>query len=152
MKLNFLRDCKIIRVEGPAVAATSTLTSDVVDMQGYDSVAFIADLGDVTSGSVLLLTAKGNTANSVSSPTPLAYPETAGGTAGASDYDDKLLAIDIQKPRERYVFCTLARGTQNAVVNGIYAILYNAHEMPLDDTAVAALYKAYNEANDPAGT
>jgi hypothetical protein len=117
MNLNLFKDAKVTRVANGAVAAQTLITSSVLDMQGYDSVAFIALLGDITATCVLLLTVKGNTANSTSSPTPLAYPDTAGYTAGATDADNALLGIDVQKPRERYVFCTLARTTANAVVN-----------------------------------
>lgn len=149
MNLNFLRDCKITHVEGAAVAGTTTLTTDPVDMQGYDSVAFIAQLGDVTSGSVLLLTVLGNDTNDTVSP--LAYPETAGLTAGASNADSQMLAVDVQKPRERYVYATLARGTQNAVVDGIWAIQYNAQNKPLTDAALDALFIDWAVANDPTG-
>lgn len=127
--LNMLKDAKIMRVENSAVAGTSTLVSDIVDMRGYDSICFVAILGDVTSGSVLELHAKENSANSTSGSTELAG--NAGGTAGASDADNKLLVLDVQKPRERYVYCELERASQNAVVDGIIAILYNSHERPL---------------------
>ena len=118
-----------------------------MDTQGFDSVAFIVALGDVTATSVLLLTAKTNTADSTSSPTPTTLAETVGFTAGASDADNKLLILDLHKPRDRYVFATLARGTANAAVNGIYALLYNAQQMPLTvDSSVID----YASVNDPA--
>ncbi len=128
--MNLLYDAKFTVVEASAVAGTSTLTTDVLDMTGYDSVMFVAMLGDVTDTSVLALTAKGNSANSTSSPTPTTYEGAAGFTAGASDADNKLMIVDIEKPRDRYVFATLARGTANAVVNGIIAIQYNGHLKP----------------------
>ena len=120
-------------IEAAATADTTTLTTDVLDMQGYDGVVFIAAFGDVTSGSVLLLSVLENTANSTSSPTPTAISgATAGATAGASDYDAKLIAVDVQKPTKRYVYATLARGTQNAVVNGVTAIRYKgSHSCPV---------------------
>jgi len=127
---NLLYDAKFIVVENAAVAGTSTLTTDVVDMLGYQSIAFIAKLGDVSDTSVLALTAKGNSANSVSSPTPTTYAGAATYTAGASDADNKLMIVDIEKPRDRYVFATLARGTANAVVDSIIAVLYNGDLRP----------------------
>lgn len=127
---NLLYDAKFTVVEASAVAGTSTLTTDVLDMTGYDSVMFVAMLGDVTDTSVLALTAKGNSADSVSSPTPTTYEGAATYTAGASDADGKLMIVDIEKPRDRYVFATLARGTANAVLNGIIAIQYNGSLKP----------------------
>ncbi len=149
--LNMLRDTKITRLANDAVAGTSLITSSVLDMQGYDSVLFIALLGDITATSVLLLTAKGNTANSTTVPTPLAYPDTAGYTAGATDADNKMLALDIQKPRERYVFCTLARTIANAVVDGIIAIQYNSNNKPNLDATLTTLFLAWATSNDPTG-
>jgi hypothetical protein len=130
-------NCAIDYVEAAASAATTTLTTDVLDMQGYDGVTFIAALGDVTDTSVLLLSVFENTANSTSSPTPTAISgATAGATAGASNYDSTLLVVDVQKPSKRYVYATLARGTANAVVNGVLAIRYKgSHSCPVTQGA-----------------
>lgn len=146
MHLNFLYDAKIIRVENASAAAQTEVVTDVVDMQGFDSVAFVALLGDVTSGSVLTLTLKTNSANSVSSPTPVTTEVAATYTAGASDADNKMLVIDAHQPRDRYVFASLTRTTANAVVDGIIAILYNAGERPvtIDATVLASEF-----VNDP---
>lgn len=146
---DFLREGKLSIVEAPAVAGTSTLTTDILDMTGYDSVAFIALLGDVTSGSVLALQVLGNDTNDTVSPTTYAAA-VAGLTAGASDADNKAIIVDVQKPRDKYVYATLARGTQNAVVNGILAYQYNKHQKPFSLTDLAALYAASVSVNDPA--
>lgn len=148
MNLNFLRDCKITRVEASAVAGTTTLTTDILNMQGYDSVCFIALLGDVTDTSVLALKVLGNATNDTVSPTE--YAGNAAFTAGASNADSKMLIVDVQKPRDQYVYATLARGTANAVLDGIIAIQYNSHEKGLSDAALDALYLDWADLNDPA--
>lgn len=147
--INMLKDAKVSRVANAASAAQTAVTSAVLDMQGFDSVVFIALLGDVTTGSVLTLTGKGNSAASTSSPTPKVYPGAPTFTAGASDADNKVMILDIQKPRDRYVFAELTRTTANAVVDGIIAIRYNSHERPLVDQDVSVLVSAL--LNDPAG-
>lgn len=132
MLKNLLKDCKISRVENAAAAAQTELQTDVLDMSGFDAVCFIALLGDVTTGSVLTLTAKQNTANSVSSPTPTDVTDgDATFTAGASDADNKLLVVDVIRPAERYVFASLTRTTANAVVDGIIAIQYRTKDFPV---------------------
>jgi hypothetical protein len=99
-------------------------------------VMFIALLGDVTSGSVLTLTPKSNTANSTSSPTPTSHTGAAATfTAGASDADSKALITDLYKPLQQYVFANLTRTTQNAVVGGIIAIQYSAGSRPTSHDA-----------------
>lgn len=131
---NLIKGIKVTVVEAAAGAAQTELVSDVLDMTGFEGVMFLALLGDVTSGSVLTLTAKGNSANSVSSPTPVAQGN-ATFTAGASDADSKVLAVDVYKPPLRYMFASLTRTTQDAIVGGVIAIQYGAHNKP---TAQAA--------------
>lgn len=133
--MNLSKDCKITVVEAAAAAAQTDLTTDVLDMTGFEGVMFIALLGDVTSGSVLTLTAKGNSANSVSSPTPVTQKATDAFTAGASDADSKVIMVDVYKPTLRYQFAVLSRTTQNAVVGGIIAIQYGAHNRPTSHDA-----------------
>lgn len=137
---NMLKGVKITVVEAAATAATSDLTTDVLDMSGYEGVMWIALTGDVTSGSVLTLTAKGNSANSVSSPSPITQKASGAFTAGASDADSKAIVVDVFRPTLRYQFAVLERTTQNAVVGGIIAIQYTARNKPTtqDATVIAS--------------
>ena len=133
--MNLLKNCKITMVAASSAAATTDVTSSVLDMSGFEGVLYIAVLNDVTSGSVLTLTAKGNSANSTSSPTPVTQKATDAFTAGASTADDKLLVVDVYKPTLRYQFSVLSRTTQNAVVGGIIAIQYDASYKPTSQDA-----------------
>lgn len=129
---SMLKECKITRVENSASAGTTDLETDILDMSGYDGVLFIAVLGDATSGSVLELQVLGNTASSVSSPTPVELTvDDATYTAGASDADNKLLIVDCVRPNYRYVYAKLVIDTQNCVVDAIIAIQYRAKNVPV---------------------
>jgi len=143
--LNFVHDLDVLRVANAAAAAQTDLATTVVDMQGYDSVAFIALLGDVSDGSELSLTLSTNAANSTAGATETVAAVSY--TAGAADADNKLMVIDAMKPRQQYVFATLARGTANAAIDGILAVRYNGNERPelLGSTVVASAFF-----NDPA--
>lgn len=122
---SMLKRAKITRISNAVAAGTTEVLSSVLDMQGYDSVMFIVTLGDVTATSVLTLTAKSNTANSTSSPTPSSITDgSCTFTAGASDADNKLMIVDVLRPSKRYVFASLTRTTANAVVDSITAIQY----------------------------
>lgn len=131
---NLLKDVKISYVEAAAVAAQTALTTDVLDMKGYDGVMFIALTGDVTDTCVLTLTVKGNSANSTSSPTPVDQ-KAATFTAGATDADSKAIVVDVYNPMLRYAFAVLTRTTANAVVNGVIAIQYSAAQRPTTQDA-----------------
>jgi hypothetical protein len=128
--MNLSKSIKVSVVEAAATAGTSELVTDVLDMSGYEGVMFIALTGDVTASSVLTLTAKANTANHVSVPTPVTQAATDAFTAGATDADSKALMVDVYKPTKRYVFASLTRADQNAVVGGIIAIQYGANNKP----------------------
>lgn len=133
--MSLLKNVKVTPVAAAAAAAQTEVLTSVLDMTGFDGVMFVALLGDVTATSVLTLTAKGNTASSTSSPTPVTQVATAAFTAGASDADDKALVVDVYDPALRYVFASLTRTTANAVVNGIIAIQYTAEFKPTTQAA-----------------
>lgn len=140
--MNLSKSIKVTVVEAAAAAAQTELVTDVLDMSGYEGVMFLALLGDVTSGSVLTLTAKGNSANSVSSPTPVTQKATDAFTAGATSADSKVLMVDVYRPTLRYVFGSLTRTTADAVVGGIIAIQYGAGLKPTaqDATVIASAF------------
>lgn len=140
--ISLLKDAKITQVENSASAAQTELVSDILDMSGYDSVMFIADLGDVTATSVLTLSLKDNSANSTSGAAAISGA-SATFTAAASDADNKLLIVDCYRPAQRYVFASLTRTTADAVVDGIIAIQYNSRTVPQTQgsTVLASTYK-----------
>ena len=133
--MNLIKNVKVTRVAASAVAAQTEVVSDVLDMTGYDGVMFVALTGDVTTACVLTLTAKGNSANSTSSPTPVTQKATDAFTADGTTADSKALVVDVFDPMLQYVFASLTRTTANAVVDGIIAIQYSAELRP---TAQAA--------------
>jgi hypothetical protein len=140
--MNLSKCCKITVVSAAAAAAQTEIKSDVLDMSGFDGVMFLALLGDVTSGSVLTLTAKGNTANSTTSPSPVTQKATAAFTASSSSADSKVLMVDVAKPPLQYIFASLTRTTQDAIVGGIIAIQYCGKEQPTahDASVIASAF------------
>lgn len=138
MNPTLLNDVKVTVVEAAAVAATTALDSDILDMSGYEGVLFLAMLGDVSDTSVLTLAAQQNTANSTSGMATLSG--TATFTAGATDADSKVLALDVYRPRERYVRAYLTRTAANAVVGGVIAIQYGAGKRPVTPHASVIAY------------
>ena len=131
---------KIDVISAAVVAGTSLVTSNALDMQGYDGVAFLALLGDVLDTSVLTLTGKENDTNSNSGGTTISGA-TAAFTADATSADSKAIVVDVLRPTKRYVYCTLARATANAVVNSLVAILYQGHNLPISNSDLIALTK-----------
>lgn len=131
--LNLLTDARITRVENAAAAATTDVTTDVLDMKGHDGATFIALLGDVDDTSALELVVQQGDESDGSDATDTTVSATF--TAGASNADNAVLAVEILRPSKRYVRAKLVRGTANAVVDGIVAIQTDPARTPATQSA-----------------
>lgn len=127
---SLLKSCLFTKTSVAAVAATDDITDgDIIDLQGYDSVCFVAILGEVTSAAVVTLKAYCGDNSALSDG---AYKSTtATVTASGNDTDNNLLILDVVRPGTRYVRADLVRDTQNTVVDSIIAIQYNARTLPV---------------------
>jgi len=133
---NFLNNCKVTYVLAPVADGQAASATSILDMKGWDGVAFIALTGDVTSGCVLTLAAQQDELNGSGGMASLTG--TATYTAlSASDADNKALILDVQKPNKRYVRALFTSATQNAVKAGVIAIQYRGTHLPAtQDTTV----------------
>jgi hypothetical protein len=134
---SLLKAGKFSKLEARAAAGTTDLTSDVLDMAGFDSVLFIASSGDATSGTVIEMQVFGNTANSGSGGTEVTDGTAAQTSTTGTDADNKLLIADIVRwnPAYRYAYGVFAIDTQNCEADGIYSIQYNARDLPVTQPA-----------------
>lgn len=131
MFTSLLKNAKVTRVSADGAGAASATPSKgtIIDMSGFNAVMFVAVMGDVVATSAVSLRVAGSDTNSSGSMTLL--DGSAGGTAGAGDYDDKLVILDVEKPRHRYLEAQLFHQTANAPFDAILAIQYNARSMPV---------------------
>lgn len=128
--MSILRDCAIDRVMTAQAASTSdTLSSDIVDTAGYDGVTFLFTLGDVANTAALTFRLQQNTANSTSGMATLVGAISV--TAGASDYDNKVIVMEVYRPQERYLRAQIVRATANAAVDSVTAILWKGRNAPI---------------------
>lgn len=109
------------KIEAATAAGTSDITSDTVDMQGFEGVVFIAHIGTLTGSQVTSMKVQSSSDDST-------YNDLLGTDSGNMDDTDgdQLIVIDIHKPLERYLQAEVLRGTANAVINGVIAIKYGA--------------------------
>ena len=128
--MNLANRTRVYVSANAAAAGTSAINGTAIDTQGFESVRFLAILGDVTATSVVTLKAQSGAASDGSDATDITGATTASFTAGASDADNKVLSLDVIKPTKRYVRPVLTRTTANAVVQAIIAELYGAHKNP----------------------
>lgn len=137
MHTNLLLSTKVTRVKAAVAAGTTDVTSDAIDMEGFDAALFTVLFGTLTAGQVTSLLVQGSTDSAFTSPQALVG---AVSIAFADTDDDKVAMIEVQKvPDYRYLRIVVDRGTANAVVDGILAMQYSARKQPTthDATTVA---------------
>ena len=129
---------KIVRLSNSVVAGTTEIDSTAVDRAGFEGVMFIVHFGAITSGSVVTAKAQSCTDSSGSGAADL-----TGASVAVPDTDDnKMAIIDVAEPTQRYLRCVVTRTTQNAVIDGITALLYRGRKMPItNDATVSGIAK-----------
>lgn len=128
---------KTILCKSAVAAGASDITdATAVDTAGYDGVRFIFSFGAITAGAATSVAAA---SLATSSPTA-GTDDVAGSSITVADTaDDKIVILDISKPRLRYVRPFVKRATQNAVLNSIIAELYShsgLHPIAKDATVI----------------
>ena len=124
---------QVDRISAAEAAATTDITSDAIDMQGYRGCLVMVHYGTLTTGHVTLAKMQQSDDDGVSD----GYSDIANSatTALANDDDDEMDIIDIYKPGKRYLKCVVDRGTQNAVVDAITVIKYDPINVPVTQSA-----------------
>lgn len=138
---SILKNCGIEKAMNNTAAGTGdTLSGDIIDLQGFDSVCFVLTTGDVVNTAVGTLKAYCGDASNLADG---AYATTtAAFTATATSGDDKCFVLDVVRPGKRYVRPDFVRATANIPVESIIAIKYNARNVPVTqgaDVAVGAM-------------
>ncbi len=124
---------KVVRIMNAVAAGSDVQTSSTVDLSGYEGCLFIAAFGTLTAGQVTSIEAH---QSDVSGSGFTALLGTKTGPLADGDSND-CLQLDVYRPRERYLRCIVNRATQNAVIDGVWAVLYGAKkEQPALDATV----------------
>lgn len=123
---------KLTKVKDASTAATTDVTSDSADLQGYEGCMFFVTLGVITGSAVTSIHAETSSDDSN-------WNDLEGTNITiADDDDDEFFYLDIQRPRERYLRLIVDRGTQNAILGEIYALRYGAKSLPVTNTVTDA--------------
>jgi hypothetical protein len=146
--MNLLKNCLIKEVAGPVAAALDTdQNSDILDMQCYDGVCFIVPVTDSVATGVARLTVEQNSENSDSGMAALSGAEAAGACAVNDDLNDKLLIVDVYRPRERFVQGVITSETANIAFGNMIAVQYNGSKFPVGaDPSVIQAISAFGPA------
>ncbi len=131
---------KIIRVSNSVAAGTTAINCAGVNMSGWESVEFIAFFGTLTTTHVTKLKAQQSSDDAAAD----AYDDLAGSaTNQVGDTDsNKTARLEVVKPTKQWVRPVVVRGTANAVVDGVFAILRRGHNQAITQDASVSVYKS----------
>lgn len=138
--MQYQQASKIIRVMNAVAAGTSDQTSSAVNMAGWESVEFVALFGTATTTHVTKLKAQQSSDDGSSD----AYDDLEGSaTSQMGDTDsNKIVRLEVVKPRKQYVKCVIDRGTANIVIDGMIAILRKSHNEPITQDSSVSVNKS----------
>lgn len=134
--MNLLNAVELHYVDA-AEAAGSSIDSDsaIVDTANYEGVVFVTPITDSVATGVATLTIEQNDANSGGGMAALSGAVATATSAENDDLNDKLLIVDVYRPRERYVRSNITSGTANIAFGDTIAILYNGRVGPVAQLA-----------------
>ena len=127
MAWKFSENVLVTKVQNATAAGTTDVTSDSVDMEGYDGVFFRFALGIITGSAVTSVHAEQSADDST-------FNDLEGTNITIADDDDnQIFWVEIVNPGDRYVRIVVDRGTQNAIVGEIYADQWGPRDRPCDN-------------------
>ncbi|MFN7019874.1 MAG: hypothetical protein ACK4WH_00925 [Phycisphaerales bacterium] len=118
---NLLPNVKIDLLTAATAAGTTTITSGIVDMAGWDGVIFVTTIQTPAANNIAKL--QQGEASNLSDAADLA------GSAQTSGTSDEGIILGVHRPLERYVRMSIARGTSTPL-GEIWAIRYNGRTAP----------------------
>jgi hypothetical protein len=125
--MNITKSAKMTRVLNATASGTSTVNGSVIDMQGYQSVTFVCCMGGIASSAVTTMKVQSNTSSATGT-----MGDLAGSAISIADTDDnKVVAIEIVNPRERYLRPVITRSTANAGIDSVIALQTQAAAEPV---------------------
>lgn len=126
--LSLLKNGEFVRVMNAVAAGTTSQNSTGVNCEGADAVTFIAAFGTITSGAVTSIKAQQSSDDGSADD----YSDIAGSSCTvADDQDNKIAVLEIVRPLKKYVRLVVVRGTQNAVIDGVFAVATHARKVPV---------------------
>jgi hypothetical protein len=140
MNYQLSKTVKTLRVSNAVSAGTTAVNSDTVDTLGFGGVMFTVAFGTLTTDAAPVVTLKHGDASDMSDEATV-----SGATHTLAHTDDnKLVVIDLNNVKKRYVRINIARSGANAVVDSIVCDLYKATKLPTTThstvDAVVAVY------------
>lgn len=124
--ISLLKEAQFKSAMNAQAAGTTSVNGTGIDTGGFDGVCFVAHIGTLTATQVTYLKVQMSNDNG-GSDAYADYGGTGGKCGPMADADsNKCLVLDVFQPTKRWVRPVIVRGTANAVIDSVVAILYRA--------------------------
>lgn len=137
MARNRINSDKYVKIKDHSAASTAAVTSDIIDMSGFEGVTFVTSFG--TANATNSVKVQGNATNTTAGMADLANTSVASGTT------DEDVIIELYKPTLRYLQVVATRGA-SSTLESVWAHLYggssSAARNSVAGTQVAELHVA----------
>lgn len=137
MGRNRLNSDKYVKIKDHSAASTAAVTSDIIDLAGFEGVTFVTSFG--TANATNTIKVQGNSSNTTDGMADLV------GTSVSSGTSDEDVIIELYKPQYRYLQVVAARGA-SSTLESIWAHCYggsaSSGRNSVSGTQVAELHVA----------
>lgn len=134
MERSLLKNAEFGRIKVAQVAGTSdVITSDAVDMQGFEHALFIVTLGAVTSTGTIALKLQQSEDNASADDYSDLEGSALSNVGDASS--NKVLIIEALNTQKRWLKLVAARATAAIAVDSIQVIKFGSKKSPVDQPA-----------------
>lgn len=116
-------NCKITMAKAAQTAGTGAVTSDIIDMAGFEGVLFLTRFGTAAANNSVKV--QQDSAAAMGSAADLEGTSVVSG----ADPSNEAIYVDVYKPQERYVKLYVTRGT-SSTLGEIWAIQYGCRNAP----------------------
>lgn len=121
---------------GGAVAAASTTDNDsvIIDMAGYEGVIFFTTVEGSLNNGVATATVQQNALDQAAGMASLSGAVATLTSQANDDLNGQFLAIDVYRPRERFLRLKRTSSAANIAFGPVIALRYGQRKLPTDDT------------------
>lgn len=126
---NLLSGMEVERVSNAVAAGQGTTNTTGVAIDNLEGVMFVASIGAIVGGGTVDMKLQGSDDDGSGDP----YSDLEGTAATQLDDtgDNKLLVIEIKRPRKRFVRAVIVTATANGTIDSVVAYKYGKSKMPV---------------------
>jgi len=130
---SLLSNAVVDRIKVSQAAGTGAVTSDPVDMAGYEGALFLVELGAIVSGGTN--TCKVQQSSDDGSADAYGDLEGTSLVNSGDEAAEKVQAIEVINPGKRYLKLIATRAAQNVEIDSILVIKFGSRKLPVTQPA-----------------